>query len=123
MDGRRAEATQKLDEALKAAADAAAELQRLSPEHKGVPHYSIIEQAAHDVGIRLSCLIQRQRIGHVAAEAHPRAACPGCGKLCDVDCQTRVVKSIDGEVEVLEPKACCSRCERDFFPSAERAGI
>lgn len=123
MDGQLANATQKLDEALKAAADAAAALQRLSPEHKGVPHYSIIENAAHDVGIRLSCLIQRERIGDVAAEAGPRAACPGCQKLCNVDCEPRTVKSIDGEVEVIEPRTRCSRCERDFFPSTHGAGV
>jgi len=123
MDGRLAKAEQELDQALKAAADAAAALQRLSPEHQGVPHYSIIEQAAHRIGIRLSCLIQQQRAGDVAAEAGRRAMCPGCQKLCEVECQTRTVKSIDGDVELIESWARCSRCERTFFPSAGEVGV
>ncbi len=123
MDGKITSATQKLDAALKAATDAAVELQRLLPEHQGVPHYSVIEQAAHEVGIRLSCLIQHQRVGEIAAEAGPQAKCPGCQKLCNVDCPTRTVKSIDGEVEVIEAKARCSRCERDFFPSTHEIGV
>ena len=123
MDGKIASATQKLDEALKAATDAAVELQRLLPEHQSVPHYSVIEQAAHEVGVRLSCLIQRQHVSNIAAEAGPKAKCPRCQKLCDVDCRTRIVKSIDGEVEMIEAKARCSRCERDFFPSTHEVGV
>lgn len=123
MDGRIAQAKEKLDQALKDAADAAAELQRLKPEHKGVPHYSVIEQEAHESGLRLSRLIQQQRAGDVAAEAGSQAPCPECRKLCEVTCQTRAIKSVDGEVELIEAKARCPRCERDFFPSAGHFGI
>lgn len=123
MDGRIAKVKVELETALKAAATAAAELQRLSPEQKNIPHYSTIEEGAHLIGKQLSCLIQQQRVKHIAAEAGTAAKCPECVKVCDVGFTDRTVKSIDGEVELLEPKAHCSRCDRDFFPSTHNSWV
>jgi hypothetical protein len=126
MDGRIIKAEENLDKALQMAAAASLELQRLLPDHQGVPHYSVIEQAAHVVGNRLSRVIQHQRSGEVAAEAGGQtgeAPCPCCGKLCRVGCETRTVKSIDGEIDLIESLAHCTRCERDFFPSADGAWL
>jgi len=126
MDGRVAKAVEILDKALKEAANAAVELQRLLPEHQGVPHYSIIEEAAHEVGVRLSCLIQQQRSGQIAADAggsSGQAPCPHCQKACQVVVKTRTVKSIDGAVKFIESQAHCTRCERDFFPSTANTWV
>lgn len=126
MDGQITKAEEILDKALKEATAAAVELQRLLPEHQGVPHYSVIEQAAHEVGCRLSRLIQHQRSGEVAAEAGGQtgqALCPCCQRLCRVVYKTRVVKSIDGAVDLIESLAHCTRCERDFFPSTDNTWV
>ena len=123
MDGRIVAAREKFERALKEAAEAAAELHKLLPGHQGVPHFSLIENAAHEAGVRLSCLIQQQRAGEIAIEAGTRALCPECESLCRVIVQTRPVKSIDGEIGLTEAQAHCTRCERDFFPSAGRIRV
>jgi uncharacterized protein with PIN domain len=82
----------------------------------------VIEQGAHEVGIRLSRLIQQQRTREVVAEAGGKARCPGCQKLCEVVSKARTIQSVDGKVKILEAKARCSHCQRDFFPSADAFG-
>ena len=123
MDGRREELQRKFDESLKAAAAAAVELQRAMPEFKGTPHYSVIELAAHEAGVKLSRLVQSQQAALLTIEAGRTAKCPGCGKLCDVTEHSRTVKSIDGDVPLTEAMASCSRCERSFFPSTQSHGL
>lgn len=118
MDARKEQLTRNLQEALKAAAEAAVALQRAEHDFSTTPHYSVIENFAHNAGVQLSCLVQAQQAALVAIEAGTKAKCPGCGKLCDVTTKKRKVKSIDGTVELTESKANCSRCERSFFPSA-----
>jgi len=103
---------------LKAAAEAAVALQRAEDDFSTTPHYSVIENFAHEAGVQLSCLVQAQQAALVAAEAGTTAACPECGNICHVTTKTRDVKSIDGAVELAEAKGHCSRCERSFFPSA-----
>lgn len=44
--------------------------------------------------------------------------CPGCGSDCEVDWSDRTLQSRYGDIVVPEPKCHCSRCKRDFFPSA-----
>lgn len=122
MDGRVAKLKEKLDESLKVAAEAAAELQRLDGNQQTVPHYSQIENAAHQVGIDLSCRIQSRCSSEVASAAGTQANCPECGEVSDLKNIQRVVESIDGPVEVMEPVARCTRCRRDFFPSAYETG-
>ncbi len=117
MDGRVAELKEKLDQSLKVAAEAAAELQRLDGNQENVPHYSQIEHAAHQVGIDLSCRIQARRVNEVASSAGSQANCPECGGVCDLKNTRRPIESIDGPVKVMEPVARCPRCRRDFFPS------
>lgn len=82
------------------------------------PHYSQLEQAAHDWALQFSQLAQ----GRVAAEAatlgNVLVACPQCGRQEPVETQKRTVMSLDGPVELLEQVAHCAACRRDFFPSA-----
>lgn len=118
MDARTEQLTREFQESLKATAEAAVALQRAEQDFSSTPHYSLIENFAHEAGVQLSCLVQAQQAALVAAEAGATAACPGCGKICHVTTKTRDVKSIDGQVGLAEAKANCSRCERSFFPSA-----
>lgn len=117
MDGESERLRERLNRLLVEAAEVSAALQKA--EHgDGVPvRYREIELAAHGRGQELSCLIQRQRIRELAAEADPHAACPQCGTRCRVSQHKRQLTSIDGPVEVLEPRAHCDRCQRSFFPS------
>ena len=123
MDGRVAELKEKLDRSLKVTAELAAELQGIDGSQQTVPHYSQIENAAHQVGVELSCRIQACRSNEVASAAGTQANCPECGEVCDLKNTQRPVESIDGPVDVLEPVARCSRCRRDFFPSTHETGL
>jgi len=118
MDAQQQKLTQEFQDLLKAAAQAAVALQRAQHDFSSTPHYSVIENFAHDAGVQLSCLVQAQQAALVAAEAGGSAACPCCRRICHVTTKTRDVKSIDGEVELAEATAYCSHCERSFFPSA-----
>lgn len=117
MDAKQAALEEKLAEILKQAAEVGAQIQALE-QGAGTPHYDQIESHAHSVGQRLSQIMQQTRIGDVAAEHPAEAACPDCGKDCQVRVKTRQVISEDGPVELTEIVAHCTRCRRDFFPSA-----
>jgi hypothetical protein len=56
--------------------------------------------------------------GRQAESLGEQAACPTCGKSCQVEQKTRDVIVRGGDASLDEPKAHCSRCRRDFFPSA-----
>jgi hypothetical protein len=122
MEGRVEQLREKLRHYLQAAAEVSAEIQKLDGSQAEVPHYSRIENVAHETGKELSRLIQQARVREVALAAAPRAACPTCGDVWEVAHPRRSIKSIDGPVETLEPKAHCPRCRRDFFPSASSTG-
>jgi hypothetical protein len=113
---------EKMRHLLKETAEVSAEIQRIDGSQAEVPHYSQIEEAAHETGKELSRMIQQSRICEVALTAPPQAACPTCGDVWEVAHPRRSIKSIDGPVETLEPKAHCPRCRRDFFPSAGPSG-
>jgi hypothetical protein len=44
--------------------------------------------------------------------------CPGCGKSCHLDDRVRPIQVRGGTANLHEPRAHCSTCRRDFFPSA-----
>jgi len=83
-----------------------------------VPHFSEIETAGRSLGQFLSRLTQSRLANEVAAEGLVERECPGCGEFCPVEAVQRTVTGLDGPVELLEPKAHCPVCRRDFFPSA-----
>ncbi len=122
MDGRLVKLQKKLRRLLEETAEVAAEIQRIDGSQPEVPHYSQIEDAAHEAGKELSRMVQQFRMREVASTAAPQAACPTCGDVWKVSHRRRSLKSIDGPVETLEPKAHCPRCRRDFFPSAAPPG-
>lgn len=120
MEGQAEQLRGKLDRLLKEAAEVSAELQKIDGTQAEVPHYSQIETAAHETGRRLSREIQQARIREIAIANSSQTACPTCGDVHSVEHPKRTIQSIDGPVETMEPKAHCSRCRRDFFPSTPK---
>ena len=123
MDGRREQLQQKLDELLEEAAEISVALDRTEGTFDEVPHYSVIEQRAHQLGRQLSCQIQARGMAEVAAGQHRVAPCPTCGTRCELTSSKRGVTSIDGKVPLQELKGDCPCCRRSFFPAAADDGV
>jgi len=47
-----------------------------------------------------------------------QAACPGCGRMCELQRKPRTVAVRGGSADLAEPVGHCPTCRRDFFPSA-----
>jgi len=56
-----------------------------------------------------------------AGRLPPTLACPSCGRECTTCEQERTLRAENGSFTWPEPQAHCPRCERSFFPSADRA--
>ena len=118
MEGRVEELKSKLARLLKNAAEVSVALDRADGTIQGVPHYSVIESRAHELGCQLSREVQQRQMGEIAALAAPRAKCPTCGARCELAPKRRPVTSIDGTVDMQELHGYCTSCRRSFFPSA-----
>jgi hypothetical protein len=116
MDAKEAELERKLAESLRRAAEIASQIQA-AKQGSGTPHYDEIEVPAHEVGQRLSRLVQESRAGDVATQQRGEIECPDCGRVCPVEVNKRTVHSMDGPVELIETVAHCRHCRRSFFPS------
>lgn len=123
MDGSADALRQKLDQLLLQAAELSVVLDQADGSIVGVPHYSVIEARAHELGQRLSRQIQQQQMGRIAAEAADWAKCPECSARCQLDRQERTVRSVDGALHGDEPVAHCPNCRRGFFPPAGGVGL
>ncbi len=118
-----AELLERLDRVLREAAEVEVELSRADGTIRGVPHYSLIEGRAHELGRRLSRRVQEQQMRELNASHAPTAKCPGCGTRCVLRLRVRKTKSVDGETELQELVGDCSRCRRAFFPDARDVGL
>jgi hypothetical protein len=123
MDDRQVALREKLDCLLREAAEVEVELSRAEGAIVGIPHYSVIESRAHELGRRLSRRVQQRQMGETAARGPRRAKCPGCGTICELSECKREITSIDGGFELLELKGHCPSCRRDFFPSSGDTGV
>lgn len=123
MDDRQAALEGKLQRLLHEAAEVEVELSRAEGAIVGIPHYSVIESRAHEMGRRLSREIQQRQMGETAAAGARMAKCPKCGTACKLTEKKRPMTSIDGPFEVQELKGNCPVCRRDFFPSSGDAGL
>ena len=103
---------------LKRLAELMVEEQRAAGVFEEVPHYSVLEDAAHELGRQVSQASQQRAAAEVAARSVATAACPGCDERSPTVLKKRIVASLDGEVELVEPAAFCPACRRAFFPSA-----
>jgi uncharacterized protein with PIN domain len=122
MDGATATLKEKLDGLLREAAEVSVALDRAEGTIVGVPHYSVIEARAHELGQQLSRQIQAQQMGAIASQAADTAKCPACGSRCHTCRKKRRVTSVDGTLTVDEPVAHCPTCRRGFFPPPRSVG-
>jgi hypothetical protein len=83
MDGTTGALKEKLDQLLREAAEVSVALDRAADTIVGIPHYSVIEARAHELGQELSRRIQAQQMGELAAGAARSAECPECGTRRD----------------------------------------
>jgi hypothetical protein len=123
MDGTTATLKEKLNQLLKEAAQVAVALDRGDGMLTGVPHYSMIEARAHELGQQLSREIQGRQMGELVAGRMATAPCPKCRTRCELHHEQRTVTSIDGPVEVQEMEGYCPSCRRAFFPRQRDAGV
>jgi len=123
MDGIASELKKKLDQLLRQAAEVSVALDRADGTIVGVPHYSIIERRAHELGRQLSRQVQELQMGVLARGQDHTARCPGCGARCETKAKNRSVTSIDGPLAIEESVGHCPACRRDFFPPQGSAGV
>jgi hypothetical protein len=116
MDGAATGLKEKLNQLLREAAEVSVALDQADGTIVGVPHYSVIEARAHQLGQQLSREIQARQMGRLASKHPSLAKCPECGTRCETAVETRSVKSIDGSVTIEESAAFCPACRRGVFP-------
>ncbi len=114
---RSADLKERLERLLREAAEVEVELSRADGTIKGVPHYSLIEGRAHELGKCLSRQVQQRQMSELAASQAETARCPGCGVLVRLQPRQRAVKSVDGETPLQELVGDCPRCRKSFFPA------
>jgi hypothetical protein len=122
MDGTAATLKDRLDQLLREAAEVSVALDHAEGTIVGIPHYSVIEARAHELGQQLSRRIQARQMGQFAAHAADTAQCPECGTRCRLDRKDRRMTSVDGPLLVEEPVGHCPRCRRGFFPPPPSVG-
>ena len=76
MDAKQAAREARKKELLQELAEIKIEELREQGVFSGVPHYSVLEQAASALGKELSCLTQERAAGEVRAESAAEAVCP-----------------------------------------------
>lgn len=113
---------ERLERLLREAAEVEVELSRADGTIRGVPHYSVIEGRAHELGKRLSREVQQRQMSELAASQAATARCPGCGAAVQLETRRRDVKSVDGDTALQELDGECRHCRRHFFPDARDAG-
>jgi uncharacterized protein with PIN domain len=122
MDGPAAALQEELDQLLQEAARVAVALDRANGTVVGVPHYSVIEARAHELGRKLSRTVQASHMGEMASHTTSAVKCPECGTRCEVVPKQRRLTSIDGPLAFDEPTSYCPRCRRGFFPPPGSVG-
>jgi uncharacterized protein with PIN domain len=123
MERQAVELQEKLTGLLREAAEVSVALDRLNGTIQGVPHYSVIELRAHELGRQLSREIQQRHMATVVNHQVGRARCPACGAESELKPAERRLGSIDGPVDLAELKGSCRRCRRSFFPPAGAPGL
>lgn len=123
MDDRTSALQEKVAKLLREAAQAKVALDRAEGKVKGVPHYSVIENAAHEVGCEVSRLVQQIHMTELVANQPLSGKCPQCGERHPLEPRKRTVISGDGPLELIELVGDCTCCRRSFFPSAGNTGL
>ncbi len=114
MDAKSTLLKERLESLLKQAAAVASQLQGIE-QGSGTPHYDEIELPAHELGQRLSRMIQSDRATEIAIAEKTQTACPDCSRPCRVEVQHRTANSMDGPIEIAESIAKCRHSQAVFF--------
>jgi hypothetical protein len=124
MEQRKAEALKvKLERLLREAAQVEVELSQADGSISGIPHYSVIEGRAHQLGQQLSRKVQQQQMNELTASHPLTAPCPDCNARCELELHKRDMKSVDGDTQLQELVGHCPCCRRDFFPAPDNTRI
>jgi hypothetical protein len=123
MEGRAFALREKVEKLLRETAAAKVALDRAEGTVRGVPHYSVIENAAHDIGQQVSRLVQAMHLQELVAGQAVSGKCPDCGTPAALEPRERKVLSGDGPIEATELRGYCSCCRRNFFPAAGSVGV
>lgn len=121
MDDGNVALREKVAKLVREAAEAKVELDRAEGKIKGVPHYSVIEDAAHELGCEVSRLAQEIHMRELAANQPLSGKCPQCGGRRTLEVKKRTVTSADGPVKLVELVGNCPCCRKAFFPTAGNA--
>ena len=96
-------------------AEVTVEVNQLSGSMYTVPHDSVIELQPHELERQLSRTVQQWLMGKITGNTPRKTRCPDCQTICDVSKRTRAITALDGDVDLLEPKAYCRQCRQDLF--------
>jgi hypothetical protein len=97
---------------LRRAAELKVSLDRMDGKIQGVPHYSLIEETAHELGREVSRMVQVMHFQAMIEECPQHGACPDCGKDVPFERRSRTVLSGDGPRRRIQSR---SRCRRNWF--------
>jgi hypothetical protein len=123
-DSERAEKLkERLERLLREAAEVEVELSRAKGAIKGVPHYSLIEGRAHELGRQLRREVQQREMSELVAAQAATAKCPECHTVRKLQVKKRNVKPVDGETPRQELVGHCPWCRRSFFPATRGIGF
>lgn len=123
MDDQAGLLRKELSDLLRKAAELKVRLDRTEGKVRGVPHYSVIEETAHELGRQVSRMVQAMHLNEVLVEYPQFACCPSCKTRCPLKPKRRRMVSGDGPLELPELVARCPCCRKDFFPATRNAGI
>ena len=123
MDAKQDAREQKRQRLLNELAELQLEEFRETGTFDSTPHFSTIEDVAHQLGQMVSRRVQERTAREVASHTSAEAVCPTCGRSCHLKTVRRTIKGIDGPIEVDEVVGECRPCRRSFFPSTDRTGI
>jgi hypothetical protein len=107
---------------LRKAAELKVRLDRAEGKIRGLPHYSLIEETAHELGREVSRMVQARHLSEVVADCPQFARCPTCETRCKLQLRERQVLSGDGRLNLPELVGHCPCCRRDFFPATRDSG-
>lgn len=112
-----------LSRLLRQAAELKVRLDRVEGRVRGVPHYSVIEETAHEFGRQVGRMVQAMHMNEVVADYPQFARCPTCETRCQLRPRKRSLVSSDGPLELQELVGHCPCCRRDFFPASQNARL
>lgn len=80
--------------------------------------FAEMEEISHGLGRELSRRLQGSFVSDQSGRMSSDYDCPTCGLECEAVRKKRMIKTVDGPVEVEELKSYCPKCRRYFFPSS-----